>query len=926
MVTKLTSWAATFALAAAALLAGCKGSESEEKLLESARSYIAARDYKAATIQLKTLLQKNPDSAVGRALLGKSLLEVGDARGALLELRKAQELKHPADQLVPDLARAMLVTGEHVKVLAQYADTKLASGDAQADLLTSLAIAYAAQGQLDKAREMVAAALQTRPNHVGASLVSARLKAGSNDLDGALAVLDQVLAKEPGNDRAGTLRGELLWQGRQDEAGALAAFKRVLESNPQAVSAHVAIIGIHNSKGRRAEALNQFQVLKKIAPGHPETMYLEAQLALTEGNADSARDLIAQVLKVMPSNPRALLLAAAAEYQLRGYLQAEAHLTRALQSQPNNVAARHLLAQTHLRNSQPAKALDALAPLLEGGKGDGASLALAAEAHLQTGDVKRADQFFQAASKAAPTDARVRTAVALAQYARGDTQLAMNALEAIAADDKGTRADLALVSARLRANDAAGALKAIDALQKKTPSQPLPDLLRGRVLLQRKDLPAATSAFQAALKKDPKFVPAVAALASIDLASGKPDAARKRLQDHVALDPTSWQAHLALAEFVARTGGSLAEVAKLLTAAVKANPTQTAPRLAQIEQLLRLSDNTAALQAAKDARAALPNSDEILAALGRAQLAAGETQQAIGTFGQLAGKQPTEISHPLRLADAHALANDLNGARVALRKALEIDPASVPAKRALAAIALRQNRADEARQIARELQKSAPKDAAGYALEGDVERTLKNWGSAVAAYRKAFTISPETDLAIRLHQSLYAGGQRPEADRLAAEWQQSHAGDHAFRYYLGDVAMLRSDWATGEQHYRAVLAAQPRNALALNNVAWLMAKQGKPGAVKLAEQANEVLPNRPHLMDTLATALAAEGDIKRALEVQREAVMKDTKDPSLKLNLAKLYLQAKDKTRARAELEDLERLGDRFKAHAEVVDLLKLAK
>jgi putative PEP-CTERM system TPR-repeat lipoprotein len=688
----------------------------------------------------------------------------------------------------------------------------------------------------------------------------------------------------------------------------------------------VAIIGVHNAKGRKNEARAQFQALKKIAPGHPETLYLEAQAALNEGKPDVARDLINQVLKMLPGNPRALLLAGAVEYQLRAYLQAEAHLIKAVQGQPGNAAARQLLAQTHLRNHQPAKTLEVLAPLLERGKPDGASLALAAEAHLQAGDSKRADQFFQAAAKAAPHDTRVRTAVALAQYARGDTQLAMNSLEAIAADDKGTRADLALISAKLRANDAAGALKAIDALQRKLPDQPLPDMLRGRLQLQRKDATAAAASFQTALKKDPKFVPALVALAGIDLAAGKPDAARKRLQDHVTADPSSWQAQLALAELVARTGGSMAEVAKLLSAGVKANPTQAAPRLAQVEQLLRLGDTAQALQAAQDAKAALPNNDEILAALGRAQLAAGDTQQAIGTFGQLAGKQPQEITYQLRLADAHALANDLASARSALRKALEIDPESALAKRALTAVALRQNRPDEARQIARDLQKAKPKDAAGYALEGDVERSLKSWPAAVTAYRKAFAIAPETELAIRLHQSLYAGGQRPEADRLAAEWQQQHPADHAFRYYLGDLAMLRSDWATGEQHYRAVLQAQPRNALALNNVAWLMAKQGKPGAVKLAEQANEVLPNRPHLMDTLATALAAEGDVKRAIEIQRKAVQQDGKDPALRLNLAKLYLKAGEKTSARAELEDLERLGSRFKAHAEVAELLKLAK
>jgi len=123
-----------------------------------------------------------------------------------------------------------------------------------------------------------------------------------------------------------------------------------------------------------------------------------------------------------------------------------------------------------------------------------------------------------------------------------------------------------------------------------------------------------------------------------------------------------------------------------------------------------------------------------------------------------------------------------------------------------------------------------------------------------------------------------------------------------------------------------VLDVQPRNALALNNVAWLMAKQGKPGAVPLAEQANQLLPNRPQLMDTLATALSAEGDVKRALDVQKRAVQMDRNDPHLRLNLARLYLKSGEKPEARAELEDLSRLGDRFRAQSEVTELLKLAR
>lgn len=911
---------------AAALLGGCRG-ESEDKLMRSAHEYMAKKDYKSATIQLKTLLQRNAKSPEGRYLLGKALLDTGDITGALVELRRARELGYPDDKVVPDLARAMLLGGEHMAVLSQFGATVLAPAPAQADLLTSIAIAQAAAGQADKAKEMIARALQVDPQHVGATILQARVKAGEGDVDGALKLLDGALAREPGNERAGTLKGELLWRGKRDEAAAIAALNKTLAASPSAVAAHVALITIHGQAGRTAEVKNQFQALKKVAPNHPDTLFIEGQLALQGGDAQGARDIASRLLKAMPNNPRVLMLAGAADFRLGSFNQAESNLSRALRAVPQHAPTRQLLAQTYLRTNQPAKAIEVLATAIEQKTADAPTMALAGEAYLMQGDSKRADQLFQMAAKAAPNDNRVKTSVALAQYVRGETEPAIAALEAIAAgDNTGTRADMALISARLRAGDFPAALKAVDGLQKKMPDRALPDLLRGRILLARKDNAAAAAAFDAALKKDPKSVQAAAALATLDIAANRNEAARKRLQDQVTADPANVQARIALAEVTARTGGTGAEVGQIFAAAIKANPTQPQARLLYVDHLLRMGDAQAALIAAQDGVAALPGNNDLQAALGRAQLAAGDARQAAGTFGQLAARNPGDSIHQLRLAEAHVAAKDLAAARTALRKALEIDPESLPARRGLAALALQQQRPDEARNVARELQKSHPKEASGYHLEGDVERQQRNWPAAIAAYRKAFAISRNTDLAIRLHQSLFAGGQRADADRLAADWQKENPKDYGFSYYLGDLAMSRADFAAGERHYRAVLEVQPRNALALNNVAWLMAKQGKPGAVALAEQANQILPNRPQLMDTLATVLAAEGEVKRALDVQKRALQIDRNDPNLRLNLARLYLKAGEKPQARAELEDLSRLGERFTAQTEVTELLRLAR
>ncbi len=921
-MTRNTPWRRTLMATALALALAACGGESEQSLISSARGYLDKKDPKAAVIQLKNALQKNAQSPEARYLLGKALLASGDPVAAAVELRKAQELRHPDDEVIPELARAMLITGEEAKLVAQFANMKLAKPEAAADLLTTVAAAHVVMGDAAKGRDAAQAALQAKPMYPPAIVLQSRLKAADGAYDEALFLLEEVLNREPGHERAGTLRAEILWRGKQNPDAALAGFRDVLAKHPDSVAAATSAITILFQQNKPDDARQQFDALKKVAPNHPETLFFEAQLAFNDKDYRRCREITDRLLKAMPESARVLELAGAAEFRQRNYVQAEAFLGRALKNAPGALLSRQMLAQSFLRSGQPSRALEVLGPAVEGKSPDATSLALAGEAHLALGDHRASEAAFARAEKLAPGDTRVRTAAAMAQMARGNTSAGVATLEAVAAEDKGPRADLALVSARLRQNDVAGALKAIDAIEKKLPDRPLAHNLRGRVMLIKRDIPAATASFEKALSLDAKYFPAVASLAAIDLSAGKPDAARKRFDDFRKANPNSHHVLLAMAELSLRTG-KRDEAVTLLRDAVKVSPGEVVPRLQLINTLGTLGDSKGALTAAQEAVAVMPNSPEALDALVRAQLAAGDQQQAVSTARRLVAAQPDQAMHQVRLADALVVAKDTGGAEKALRRALELQPDLVPAFRGLVALSLMDKKPQQALEHARQLQKARPKDPAGPSLEGDVESSRRAWDAAAAAYRTALQRANSADTAIKLHNALLAGGKSADAERLVADWLQKQPKDPAFRYYLGDLSLARGQLPQAEQHYRSVLEVQPRNALALNNVAWLMVRQGKPGAVALAEQANELMPERAPILDTLALALASEGNPKRAVEVQQRAVARSPQDVMLKLNLAKFLIKAGEKDRARAELQELAKLGEKFSAQAEVAALLK---
>ena len=226
--------------------------------------------------------------------------------------------------------------------------------------------------------------------------------------------------------------------------------------------------------------------------------------------------------------------------------------------------------------------------------------------------------------------------------------------------------------------------------------------------------------------------------------------------------------------------------------------------------------------------------------------------------------------------------------------------------------------------MARQIQQQRPTQDVGFLLEGGIEASRKQWDDALAVYRKGLKAAPDsTELASRVHVALVTTKQPAAADKHVADWLKAHPKDAAFQFYLGDVALASRQLPQAEQRYREVLKLQPDNALALNNVAWLMATAKKPGSVELARKAVALLPDRPVIMDTLALALASEGQMPEAVTVMKKALALQDNNPQLRLNLAKLLVQAGDKPGAKTELEALAALGDKFPRQGEVAELLK---
>ena len=98
---------------------------------------------------------------------------------------------------------------------------------------------------------------------------------------------------------------------------------------------------------------------------------------------------------------------------------------------------------------------------------------------------------------------------------------------------------------------------------------------------------------------------------------------------------------------------------------------------------------------------------------------------------------------------------------------------------------------------------------------------------------------------------------------------------------------------------------------------------GDPKAMGYAEQANQLAPNQPALMDTLGVLQVEQGQVAKGTALLRKAVELAPQAVDIRLNYARALIKSGDKSAARSELETLGKLGDKYARQSEVNELLK---
>jgi putative PEP-CTERM system TPR-repeat lipoprotein len=873
------------------LMTGCGLAISVEDKLDRADEAYAEGDFRAAIIDSKDVLLKEPDNRRARLMLGRASLQVQDAASAEKELTRAIELGADLAEVAVELGRALVLLGQFDRVLEEITPDLASSGDERQPLLQLRGEALLGLNRSTEAREVFSTILESDENNVDAQLGVVSSYVSERNFMQARATLDQVIASSGDAIEPWIVSGNL-FQAR-NVGLAETHFQRALELADEQED--------RNAQGRALSGLGDAYLVKddvesaraiadrmmEMSPGAPGAMYLASRIAYIDEDWVKAENLLQGVLQRIPNYRPAQLLLGSVHLQNGNLGQAEMYLSAVVAAAPNNNDARNLLAQTRLQQQDARAAQVLLQPNLDGPAPDAGSLALAAQASVSLGDFDQAVEYLKRAAEANPDNvtAQLNLATTLLMASRIDeAQAILDSVDFSGDDANSYRGDVLSLISLVRSGETATALEKATALKDQWPENARVLMMVGSLQMISDDVAAARESFEEAVKVAPNDILPIRFLAAAEERDGDFAAATKRNLEIIDLEPNNLAAIIGLARLSA--GANDLEGARhWLDRALAADPQNFGVRKTLGQWMLAQRDFESAKSLAEETIEMANDNDDAHRLLGHAFLNLGEPAAAIDSFTRAISLNPTEPEYYMALARTQIAADDREAARDTIAAGHESNPGNLQLGLLYAQVKVNSGDIEAAQKIADELEKALPDNSAPLALQGELLLRSGKATEAAAKYEQALEIDDSPRLAARTFQVRKNAGLADATQPLTRHLEKNPLNTE-IRTFLAQAYQVEGDNQSAISEYKTVLDIAPDNHIALNNLAWMYFVVDDPRAEETAKRAYEVAPDDAAVIDTLGWILLQKGELDDGVSLLRKAMATSSDNLDIRYHLA----------------------------------------
>jgi len=926
--TSATHTVAAGLILLALVIAGCGlGMTSEERLNRGEEAFRAG-EYRAAIIDAKNILREDPQNVAARVLLGRASLETGDALSAEIELRRAVDLGTDVSDVMNDLGRALLMQQKFGDVIAEV-DPSLLQEDA--DQILALRLHGDAQlglGQPDVARATYTEVLTSEPDNTEALLGVVQSYVIERNFLQARQTLDQLLEIDDSSVMAWIVSGSLSLhmqdarraEGNLRKAADLAAADNDVLSEMMALHSLSEVV-LAQRRVDDARVINAR--MSEIAPEDLRTLLVTARLAAADSRwTEAARDL-QEILRRSQDYRPAQFLLGSVHKESGNLAQAEMYLSAVVAALPDNAPARRLLAETRLDLNKSGEAREALAPLVSGDDADVASLSMAAAASLQSGELEDAAVLLQRGINEDPDNIGLRLQLAFAKAMTGrsaEAQQILSELPATLSEQSEFQRDVLVVLTKVADAETVEALAGANAIVERWPARGEAHKLLGFVKIISDDREGARESFDFASELTPTDSGSIWFLAQLDEADDDFESARRRYNLMLEIQPNDVRAMVALAKLAARSE-NFEQAREWLEQARTADAGAVAPRLLLGSYLLVSGDYPAAEDVAREAIRIDENIAELHNILGMAKLRQEDYRGAETSFRRAIAIDAENPNYRLNLARLQVLRGNNQSASATLEESFEDVLQHMPSAITLASLKAESGELGEARKIAARLKAMYPQSAAPHALDGELLARQGDPRAAFAAFEKASAIDNVARYAVRGYE-LRKEAEEPNPTAPILAYLEERPLDHNMRVYLAQEYQRLNDTDKSNAQYEQILAVDPDNFVAANNLAWAYFIAGDARAEEWARRAYELQPENGSVVDTLGWILVQKGDADGGVELLRDAVELSDGRPEIRYHLAAALLDTGETAEAKAILEDIIAERGQFAGRQEAQELL----
>jgi Flp pilus assembly protein TadD len=256
--------------------------------------------------------------------------------------------------------------------------------------------------------------------------------------------------------------------------------------------------------------------------------------------------------------------------------------------------------------------------------------------------------------------------------------------------------------------------------------------------------------------------------------------------------------------------------------------------------------------------------------------------------------------------------------------ALQINPADPQATQGLATVYIQDKNPGKAEIALKALAEQHP-SSQSYTLLARFYAAQKRTKEAEATYQQAISKDPKDSVPVSELGMLYASADQV-ANALAKyqdalKLQPNNAGLWAAYGMLNERAGKIDE---AKRAYQKALDIQPNTAVAANNLAWLMAEDGKDldRALELARRAKLAAPQSPSVNDTLAWVYYKRQLFDSAVPLLQEAVKQSPEHAVYRFHLAAALNGQGKKEQAKSEMAKAVKLDPALKNRDDVKRVL----